>query len=705
MRDVRAFTCNLCEALCGLHVTVESGQVIDIRGNPDDVHSRGHVCPKGPALRELYHDPDRLRTPLRRTPSGFVPVSWDEALTEIATRLRAIQREHGRDAVGYYVGNPVVHNHRSALGSQLLQAVLGTRSRFDPNSQDGNPRLFACMQVYGDGLAMPVPDLDRTDLLVLLGANPAVSNGSMMGLGDVRARLRGVRERGGRLVCIDPRRSETVTQFGAEHLPIRPGGDAALLLALLHVLFAEGHVDQERLARVATGADTLRALARRFTPQRVGPRIEVAPEAIVALARALATTPRAVVHGRLGTCQNAFGPVANWLVEALNVVSGHFDREGGAMFPSPAADVGPLARLLVGNAYARWHSRVRGLPEFLGALPSAVMAEEMEIAGPGQIRALVCLAGNPVLSVPNGPRLARAIDQLELVVAIDLYVNETGRRADFVLPAAHVFETGNFDVVLLGLAVRNLAKYSPPILPRAGEVRDDWDVLSDLALRLALPHSPSLRRWLHRRARDVPERLIDWLLKRGTSGLTLARLRAEPNGVDLGPLVPSADARVRTPDGRVQLAPPALVADLPRLEAWLDAPRPPLVLIGRRHLRSNNSWMHNLPSLISGKDRTALHAHPADVARLGLAEAARVTLTSRVGTLEVPLVLTDSVMPGVVSLPHGYGHAEARDTLHVAATLTAPSVNDFTDELLVEPVLGTSILNGIPVSLSPAPAG
>ncbi|MCB9729786.1 MAG: molybdopterin-dependent oxidoreductase [Deltaproteobacteria bacterium] len=702
----RAFACNLCEALCGLHVTVAHDRVLAIRGNPDDVFSRGHICPKGPALRELREDPDRLRTPLRRRPDGsFEAVSWDLAMGEIAARLRAIRRAHGRDAVGYYVGNPVVHSHRASLGSQVLQLALGTRNRFDPNSQDSNPRLFAAMQVHGDGLAMPVPDIDRTDLLIVLGANPAVTGGSQMGLGDVRARLRGVRERGGRVVVFDPRRTETVELAATEHHVIRPGGDAALLLAMLHELFERGRIDEAATARIAGGLEALREAASRFAPERVSAAIGVAPATIRELANALADTPRAVVYGRLGACQSAFGPLVMWLVEALNAVTGHLDREGCAMFPAPAADIGPLARRLVGNRYGRWRSRVRGLPEFLGSLPSSVMAEEMETPGSGQIRALVCLAGNPVLSVPNGPRLERALGKLDLVVAVDLYLNETSRHAHYVLPTAHVFESGNYDLVLLGLTVRNVARYSPPIVARAGDTRDDWEICSELAIRL-LPGVRHLRRLVLRLSRRLPERLIDWLLRRGRYRLRLERLAREPNGVDLGPLkAGELPRRVHTPDGRLRLAPEPLLADLPRLEAWLDAPREPLVLIGRRHLRDNNSWMHNLPSLASGKDRATLWMHPRDAASLGLSDGVTVEVTSRTGSLRARLEVRDAITPGVVSLPHGYGHASARDRLRVAGALPGESVNAITDELLVEPVIGTSILNGVPVSVRPATRG
>jgi anaerobic selenocysteine-containing dehydrogenase len=700
--ETRKISCNLCEALCGLEVDVEGGRVTAVRGNPADVLSRGHLCPKGPALAELYDDPDRLRAPVRRTASGWQTISWDEALDEAARRLRAIRREHGKDAIGYYVGNPTVHNHRAAIGMQLLQSALGTRNRFDANSQDSNPRLFACMQMYGDGLSMPVPDVDRTDLFVIFGANPAASNGSMMSLGDVRGRLRGIRERGGRVVVIDPRRTETARSYADQHLFIRPGGDAALALALLHVLFAERLVDGARVTAIADGAAALRDAAARFSPERVGPAIGIDPAAIRALARALGTTERAVVYGRVGTCQNEFGPTANWLIEALNVVTGHLDRPGGAMFPQPAADVGPLARRFVGNHYDRWRSRVRGLPEFLGSLPAAVMAEEMDTPGEGQIRAFVCFAGNPVLSTPNGARLERALAGLDFVLSVDIYLNETSRLAHLVLPPAHLFETGNYDLLLLGLAVRNVAKYSPPILPRSPGARDDWEILSDLAMRVAGPGWSLLERAWRRAARDLPERAIDLLLRTGRYNLSLAKLRAAPDGIDLGPLEPALREKVRTPDGRVRLAPPALMADLPRLERWLDErPAGGLVLIGRRHLRSNNSWMHNARSLAKGPDRARLLVHPADATRLGIADGQAVQVQSRAGAVAATAALSDEVMEGVVSLPHGFGHAAAADTLRVAGALPGASANLLTDEQQVEPLCGTSILNGVPVTVAP----
>jgi anaerobic selenocysteine-containing dehydrogenase len=704
MGAVRHFTCNLCEALCGLRVTVDGGRVLDVRADPDDVHARGHICPKGPALRDLHEDPDRLRAPVRRTAAGFEPIAWDDALDLCARRLRAVQRRHGRDAVGLYIGNPTVHGHRASLGSQALAAAIRTKNRFDPNSQDSAPRLFACMTMYGDVTAIPVPDVDRTSFLLVLGANPAATNGSMMSLGDARGRLRGIRARAGRIVVVDPRRTETAALADAHHF-IRPGGDAALLLAILAVLFAEARVDAARVREVATGLDELRAVAARFPPERVAPAVGIDAAAIRALARDLAAADGAVVYGRLGTCQNELGPIASWLIEAVNVVTGNFDRPGGVLFATPAADVGALARLVLRGGHGRFRSRVRGLPELLGAIPSAAMAEEMETPGDGRVRAFVCFAGNPVLSTPGGARLARALAGLDFMVAIDPYVNETSRHAHVVLPPAHVFEVGNYELVPLGLAVRNVAKYSPPILDRPPDARDDWEITSELAARLALPSR--LARTAARLARDLPERLVDLLLRAGPYRLSLDALRAAPHGLDLGPLVPSRRARVRTPDARVRLAPEVFLREVPRVDRWIeDAASPPggdaLRLVGRRHLRSNNSWMHNLRSLAKGPDRAQILMHPDDAARRALAHGARVRVTSRAGEVVATLAVTDDMRPGVVSLPHGYGHADAAPTLRVAGALAGPNVNALTDETTVEPLVGASILSGLVVTVTAA---
>jgi anaerobic selenocysteine-containing dehydrogenase len=704
----RAFrTCHLCEAMCGLTLTREGGRVTAIEGDADDVFSHGHICPKGPALRELHEDPDRLRGPMRRTARGFEPVSWDEALDEAASRLSAIQKAHGRSAVGVYLGNPAAHAHGTILGAQALSLALRTRNKFDANSQDANPRLYASLLLYGELTTLPIPDIDRTRFFLILGANPAASNGSIMTLGDVRGRLRGVRERGGRVVLIDPRRTETAA-YADEHLFIRPGGDAALLAAMLHVIFAEGLYDERAISALADGLDGLRRAVLVFDPERVAARVGMDAAVIRRLARELATTRPAVVYGRVGVCLNEHATTATWLVDALNIVTGNFDVPGGAMFPTPAADLSTVARRLGIHHHDRYRSRVRGLPELGGMLPAAAIAEEMETPGPGQIRGFVTIAGNPVLSVPNGPRIASALEGLDTYVAIDIYLNETTRHAHLVLPPCSPLERPQFDLIFSALAVRNFARWSEAVLPRAEGAKEDWDILVGLATRLVARRRGGLAgRVLEaaaRRGAPSHERIVDLLLRLGPHPLTLAKLRAAPHGIDLGPLVPSAHERVRTPNRKVVLAPPVLLDDLRRVEAWLARSNEPLVMIGRRHVRSNNSWMHNLKSLVKGPERTSLLMHPDDAAARGLGEGAPVFVKSRVGEVSAKVELTTDIAPGVVSLPHGFGHASARETLRVAGEVAGPNLNALTDDTLLEPLTGTAILNGVPVEVRAAPA-
>jgi anaerobic selenocysteine-containing dehydrogenase len=647
---------------------------------------------------------------MRRTAAGHAPIPWDEALEAAAEGIHRVQQQHGKDAVGIYIGNPAVHNHGALLMAQALLEAVGSKNRFDANSQDANPRIFASLSMFGDPTALTVPDVDRTQLLLVFGANPAASNGSVMTLGDVRGRLKGIRERGGKIIVVDPRRTETAG-WADEHLFIRPGGDAALLLAMLHEIFDEKLHDEAALAHVAEGLAELRYLAARFSPERVEKAVGIEAARIRALAREFARTDRAVAYGRMGVCTGAFGPVGSWLIEALNVVTGNFDRPGGAMFPRPAIDLTTITRL-IGMAHAgRFRSRVRGLPELGGTLPATTMAEEMETPGPGQIRALVTLAGNPVMSVPGSARLDRALAKLDFMVSIDPYLNETSRHATVVLPPRSALERAHYDLVFNALAVRNTAKWSEPTVAPEPDTRDDYHILYELAVLLAARRGgPLALRAAKLALRAGPpsvEKVIDALLRAGPygvragrDGLTLAKLKAQPHGVDLGALVPMRYERVRTGSGRVQLAPPALTADVPRVDAWVDEEeRAPLSLIGRRHVSSNNSWMHNLPPLVRGRDRATLWMAPADAALRGLEDGAEVKVRSRAGEVTARLTVTADIMPGVVSLPHGYGHGAAAASLRVAGKLTGPNVNAITDELLVEPVTGTAILNGVPVTV------
>ena len=732
-------TCPFCEATCGLAVTVRDDAVVRVRGDADDVFSHGFLCPKGVALQDLHEDPDRLRTPLVRGADGeLAPASWEAAFAVIGERLAAIAAAHGRDAVAVYIGNPAAHGLAALLYGRVLIKALGTRSVFSASTVDQRPKEIACGLLFGTSLSVPVPDVDRTRHLLMLGANPLASNGSLLTAPDMRGRLRALRARGGRLVVVDPRRSRTA-EVADEHHAIRPGTDALLLFALVNVLVAEGLARPGRLAALTDGIETVARLAEPFTPEAVAPQTGIAADAIRRMARELAAAEAAAVYGRIGTTTQEFGTLASWLVDVLNVLTGNLDRPGGAMFPRAAVgqknSSGAPGRGR-GVVVGRRHSRVRGLPESFGELPAAALAEEIEVPGDGQLRALICLAGNPARSAPNSARMERALAQLDLCVAVDLYVNETTRHADVILPAPSPLQRSHYDLALYQLAVRNVANYSPPVLPPDPGVPDEWITLLRLAAvgagqpapddvepldrlvagellrrETADPHSP-----LHGRDVDAllaeleprrgPERLLDILLRAGPYELTLADLEAAPHGIDLGPLEPRLPEVLRTPSGRIELAPPPIVADVPRLRAALTRPRDAggLVLVGRRQLRSNNSWMHNLERLVSGPARCTLHVHPDDAERLGLADGAPARVASRAGALEAPVEVTDAIRPGVVSLPHGWGHDAPGARLGVAAAHAGVNANLLADEGQVDALSGNAVLNGIPVSVVAVPA-
>lgn len=662
-------TCPFCEATCGLEVTLSSAEeVVSVRGDAEDVFSRGFLCPKGVGLQAFHEDPDRVRTPLLRAEdgSGFREATWDEAFAVIAARLPGVVADAGgaRDAVAVYLGNPSAHNLSNLLYGRVLLKALGTKNVFSASTVDQYPKQMASALMFGGGSVVPVPDLDRTSYVLMLGANPLASNGSLMTAPDVRGRLAALRARGGRLVVVDPRRTRTA-RVADEHVPIRPGTDALLLMALLHVVFAEGLEDVHPLA---DGVDMVRALCADFAPEAVAGATGVPAEVTRRLARELAAAEAGVVYGRIGTTTQAFGTTTSWLIDVLNAVTGNLDRPGGAMFPLPA-HVARGTGSGRGARFGRWASRVRGAGEVFGELPAACLAEEIDTPGAGQVRALITIAGNPVVSTPNSARLDAALASLDFMVSIDVYVNETTRHADVILPGPSPLEKAHYDLALYGFAVRNVANFSPPVLPAtmpeewetllrlaavAGGAGADVDVAAlddlvcaDVAGRTGLEPDAALR---------GPERLLDLMLRGGAYGLSLADLRAAPHGIDLGPLEPRLPEALKTPSGRVDLAPDLLVADVERLHAALeDSGDGGMVLVGRRDLRSNNSWMHNLPKLVSGPPRCTAWIHPDDAARLGVVDGEPVRVTSRVGEIEVPAEVTADVMPGVVSIPHGWG--------------------------------------------------
>jgi anaerobic selenocysteine-containing dehydrogenase len=712
-------TCSLCEATCGLAFQVEDNHILSVRPDDDDVLSQGYVCPKGVAIAGIQDDPDRLRRPVRRNASGgFDEISWDEAFDLVASRLRAIRDQHGADAVGFYWGNPTGNNHGATLMMSSFTKALGTKNRFSAGSQDANPRIVASHALYGSSISIPIPDIDRTDYFLCIGANPLVSNGSVMTAPDMRRRLRAVRARGGTVVVIDPRRTETAREAD-EHVAIRPGGDAAFLLAMVQTVVARGRVDRALLERSTTGWPEVERRLAAFTPARVAPFAGVPAETIERLALAFADARSGVCYSRMGVSVGAHAAVATFATDLLNVATGRLGREGGPMFPTPAFDIGTVARLSGLDGNGRWHSRVRGLPETLGDLPATVLAEEIETPGPGQIRAMVTLAGNPVLSVPNGKRIARALGGLEFMVSIDIYVNETTRHADVILPPCWNLAEDHIDLLFAGLAVRNIARWSPPVVERAAGERADWEILLELAERLGggplgEPWVDRVLRWARPLGlRWTPTGFLDLLLRFGphgdrflpwSKGLNLAKLKAAPHGIDLGPLQPGIERRVFHADKRIHLAAPMFLKALDALERDLDtgAAEDGLVLIGRRELRSNNSWMHNVPSLVSGRERCVLYVHPDDATRYDVRDGERAVLESRVHRGEVQVAVTDEMRRGTVSLPHGWGHGDSAPWQKVAGCHAGVSVNDWVDDGVVDPIIGQSVLNGVPVRLAPA---
>ena len=732
-------TCPLCEATCGLRLEIEDGHVRRIRGDDEDAFSRGFICPKGSTLGTLHEDPDRLRRPLVRRDGALIEVGWEEAFAEVERRLTAVLTEQGRDAVAVYIGNPNAHNFANTLAIRPLVKALGTKNVYSASTVDQMPKHVACGLVFGHPLVIPVPDIDRTDLLLLLGANPLESNGSLATAPDWPGRLDAIRKRGGRVVVVDPRRTRSA-EHADLHVPIRPGTDAALLAGIAQVLFAEGLADPGRLADTVSGIDLVAVAVAGFTPERVAALTGVPADTVVAVARDLAAAPTAVVYGRIGTHTTAYGTLAAWLVDVVNVLTGNLDSPGGAMFPHAAHEQPqrPPRAFRIG----RWTSRLRNLPEVLGELPVATLADEMETPGEGQVRALLTIAGNPALTTPDAGRLEGLLASLDLMICIDPYLNATTRHADVILPPPSVLEKSHYDLAFTALSVRNVANFSPPVFERAPGSPSEFEIMARLAAIAAglgadcdigmLAHAAVAGRVseavadpassIHGRDPDeimaalgdrpAEEKILDLLLRTGhrgdafgtsPDGLSLEALEDEPHGIDFGPLEPRLPAALATESGKVELAPPALLADLGRLEQALAAvANGGMVLIGRRQLRTANSWTQNVPVLVRGKDTCVAQIHPDDAARLGLVDGAAATVRSAAGAIEIPVELTDSIMPGVVCIPYGWGHGLPGTRQAVATDHAGVNVNVLTDASAIDPMSGNAVLNGIPVAVAPA---
>ncbi|MFN5010431.1 MAG: molybdopterin oxidoreductase family protein [Gammaproteobacteria bacterium] len=717
-------TCHLCEAICGVEIRVRGTEILSIRGDERDPFSRGHICPKALGLKDFHEDPDRLRRPMRRTASGWEEVSWEAALDEVARRIVAVQREHGADAVATYIGNPQVHNYSGLLGGVRFLRALRSRNRYSATSVDQLPHHLSAFLLYGHQMLIPVPDIDRTQFFLVLGGNPVVSNGSLMTAPDVTRRLKDLRARGGRLVVVDPRRTQTAA-LADTHLFVTPGSDALLLLSMLQVLFAEGRVALGALAGFIDGVETIGDLVRPFTPESTAAATGIDAEAVKRLVRDFAASPSAACYGRMGVSTQQFGALCQWLIQLLNILTGNLDRVGGAMFTRPAFDIVGLGGSFgQPGSFGKRRTRVRGLPEFGSEFPVTALAEEILTPGKGRIRALVTSAGNPVLSTPNGRRLEEALAQLDFMVSIDPYLNETTRHAHLILPPTSGLERDHFDLVFHVLAVRNTVKYSKPLFAKPPGALHDWEIFHRLAERIG-EHDPVRRpgwvarltsRWL------TPKRSVALGIRLGSRGagwnpfsrgLTLSKVAAHPHGLDLGPLEPCLPQRLKTPDRRIGLAPQALVADLQRLSravqlsvpttaaATGDSPETGVLrLIGRRDPRTNNSWLHNSRRFVKGPQRCTLLMHPADAAARGLAEGDVATVTSRAGSVDIAVEPSDEMMRGVVSIPHGWGHHRPGMRLQVAAAHAGVSANDLTDETFIDELSGNAALNGVAVTIA-----
>ena len=741
-------TCPLCEATCGLEISVNpQEQIVRIRGDKDDVFSHGFICPKGSTLKQLHEDPDRLRKPMVKRDGVHVEVTWDEAWKEVERGLMGVINRHGRSSLSAYLGNPNAHNLGPQLFSGVMLRSMGSRNIFSASSVDQMPMHVAGGFMFGTAQHIPVPDIDHTDYLLMLGANPYMSNGSLCTAPDYPGRIQAIRARGGKVVVVDPRRSKTA-ENSDEWVSIRPGTDGLFMAALANVMFAEGLVKVEpRIASMMNGLEEFRAAVAPFTPENVTKATGVPADDIVRIAREMCAVPTCAVYGRIGVNTVEFGATNAWLVNALSIITGNFDKRGGDMFTTPAAGSATTrgtAGKGKGFQTGRGHSRVSNKPEVLGEYPVAVLAEEILTPGENQIRAAITVAGNPILSTPHSVQLDKAFADLEFMVSIDIYLNETTRHADVILPPPSALEKDHYDIGLYAYAVRNIANYSEPVLQKDADSPEEWEILVKMgailqglgtdvdpadmddqainaAVTSAVANSSStisgrdaeeILAMLNKDGRRGTARMLDFMLQTGPygaafganpTGLSLDVLLANPHGVDLGALEPRIPEGLRTPTGKIELSPPSLIADLVRLEASIaKADDDQMLLVGRRELKSNNSWMHNIKVLTKGSLSCTAQVHPDDATRLGLSEGASVRITSRVGSVEAPVEITDSVRPGVVSLPHGWGHGVAGTRMSVAAEKAGVNSNILTDESIIDPISGNAVLNAIPVTLLPA---
>jgi anaerobic selenocysteine-containing dehydrogenase len=694
--------CNLCEATCGIVIQTRGKEILSIKGDPDDPFSRGHICPKAVALKDLYEDPDRVKKPIRRSEKGWKEISWKQAFEEVEKGLKAVQKKYGNDAVATYQGNPNVHN----LGLMMLGGAfvrqLKTKNRFTATSADQLPHHLASAVMFGHPLLVPIPDIDRTNYMLILGGNPLVSNGSMMTVPDVKNRLRAIQQRGGKIVVIDPRKTRSAEMADAHHF-IKPGTDVFFLLAMLYILVEEGKGAMGHLAEISEGVEEVKTWIKDFSPEKVADVTGISAARIRAVTEDFIQAEKAVCYGRMGVSTQAFGGMCQYIINLINIFSGNLDREGGAMFTAPAVDlVGTRATRGRPLRFGRWKTRIRQLPEFSGELPVAALAEEISTPGEGQLKALVSIAGNPVLSTPNGKALDQALEQLEFMVAIDFYLNETTRHAHIILPPVTNLEADHYDLIFNMLAVRNVSKFSPFVFEKEEDEKQDWEILLELSIRMATKNAMErafARKQQSKVAKGGPRYLLNEQLEAGPYDLSVEKLLANPHGIDLGELTSCLPERLYTTSGKIELGHEIYEKDIARIKAAFErlntnTSSEQLALIGRRNLRTNNSWMHNSERLVKGNNRCTLLMHPSDAEKRKLQDKDQVTVSSRVGKVELPLEITEDIMPGVVSIPHGWGHHQHGSQLKVAHQHPGVSINDLTDHESIDQLSGNAAFNG-----------
>ncbi|PKA00229.1 dehydrogenase [Leptospira levettii] len=706
-------SCNLCEAMCGLQIEVKNGTIQNFKGDILDQFSRGHICPKGPELKSLYEDPDRIKFPIKRTNSGWEKVSWVEALSDIAKQIVDLQTKYGNDVVAIYNGNPNVHNYGSMLYGQRFTSRIKTKNNFSATSVDQLPHQLLSYLMFGHQLLVPIPDIDRTTYFLILGGNPFASNGSLMTVPDVKKRLKAIQDRGGKYVVIDPRKTETA-EHANEHIFIKPGTDVFFLLSLLNVIFEKKRNKPNSLVN-EEDLNSIQRLTNEFHPSVVSKITGIPMDTIERIAMEFVNASSAVCYGRVGVSTQEFGALCQWLINVINIVTGNLDKEGGAMFTLPAVDLvgeGSTMRSSPGS-FNTYQSRVRKLPEFNDELPVSALAEEILTDGEGQIRVLATSAGNPVLSTPNGSKLEKALSQLDLMISFDFYLNETTKHAHYILPPTSTLEHDHYDLIFNVFAVRNTSRYNQPLFQPEEGMLHDWEIFSDLTKRIELVRSGKELPSELIRTKLTPASIIDHALKSGPYGskhnteiqMSLELLKNSPHGIDLGPLKKSFPERLYTKDKKIQLFPTLLQNDIPRLKTKFNEhlnsghSNFPYLLIGRRHLRNNNSWMHNLPKLMTGKPRCTMMVHPDDASLLGISNHEEVIVESKVGKLRIPVEITDELMKGVVSIPHGFGHNRSGTNQKVATQFSGVSINDLTDDQSIDEFSGNAAFSGIQVKI------